>query len=441
MTPPPQTYTFPNGFRLVYQKSSNNVSVSHIYAFCDVGPVYEHDDIRGASHFIEHMCFKGTNKVPKVKKLLQHYDRIGAYFNAYTESRYTAYTLKCNDQYMENSLEIMADMILNSKFDKKEFRKEEMVVVEENVQDSDDLVQILNDLMNAIIYKGSSFEYPIDHVHYHKTKFDYEKIMDFYENFYQPNRIVLSIVSNLPLKTYIHFLKNTLFVKKTSKCGILPTIQFHIDSQDDIQLKLIPKKHTNTTHFYIGFRTQTEDKYPLNILRHILSSTFNSRLYMLLREDQGLTYTSRAFVNYNEIYGGFYIYAETDKSKILRNGVSKKGVFPIVVDLIYDLIKNGVIQEELNMTKEYLKGSLNMALANNERIVTHNGTRLLIYPDNPIVPFANLYERCYKHITKSQIDAIIRKYFVSNGMFVLMIGSHLPSENMVRNLCKRLEKK
>ena len=116
-------HQFPNGFRLVYQKSYNKIPVSHIYAFCDVGPVYETEDLRGASHIIEHMCFKGTNKIPKIKKLFKHYDRIGAYFNAYTDIRYTAYTLKCEDNYMDHSIQIMADMILNSKFNKKEFQK------------------------------------------------------------------------------------------------------------------------------------------------------------------------------------------------------------------------------------------------------------------------------------------------------------------------------
>mgnify|MGYP001434246850 CR=1 FL=1 len=436
-----ETYTFPNGFRIVYQKSSNNIPVSHIYAFCDVGPVYEPDELRGVSHFIEHMCFKGTNKIPKVKNLLSHYDRIGAYFNAYTETRYTTYTLKCDDNYMENSLKIMSDMILNSKFDEKEFRKEEMVVIEENIKDSDELIQQLNDEMNSIIYKGSSFEYPIDNIKYHKNKYNYEKVLDFYNNFYQPNRIVLSIISNISFEQFKKYLKQTFFVKKESKCGILPIIQFHIEPQDDIKIKLIPKKKTNTTHFFLGFRTQTVDKYILNTLRHILSSTFNSRLYSLLREKEGLTYTSRAFVDYNEIYGGFYIYAETDKTKILKNGKSKKGVFPIVIDLLENLIKNGVTQEELNMTKGYLHGSFNMALANNDRIVTHNGTRFLLHPNKKIVPFIDLYDIYYKNISKEQLDNVIKKYFVPNGMFICMVGDNLPSEKMLYKICNKLEKK
>ena len=438
----PEIHTYPNGFRVVYQTSDNVIPVSHIYAFCDVGPVHEPEDLRGASHFIEHMCFKGTNKIPKVKKLFKHYDRIGAYFNAYTQTRYTAYTLRCDDEFMENSLKIMSEMILDSKFDKKEFRKEEMVVIEENIQDADDLVQMLNQEMNAILYKGSSFEKPIDDISYHKTKYDYDKIIDFYESFYQPSRIVLSIVSNIPFASYKRFLAKTLFVRTPAKCVPLPAIQFHIEPQDGIVIRRIPRKHTHTTNFFVGFRVHTADKYPLNVLKHILSSTFNSRLYILLREREGLTYTSRAFVDYNEVYGGFYIYAETDKAKIMHNGgPSKKGVFPIVIDMLHDLVRNGVTQEELTLTKGYLHGSLNMAQANNERIVTHNGTRAMLFPDKEIVPFGALYDTYYAKITKAELDSIIRKYFVADGMFICMVGDDLPSEVTLRRLCRPLEKK
>ena len=200
-----------------------------------------------------------------------------------------------------------------------------MVVIEENIKDSDNFLDKLNEKMNAILYKGSSFDMPIDHIDYHKTKYDYEKILDYYHNFYQPARIVLSVVSNIPFTKFKEYLKNTLFVRMPSKCGgIMPIIKFHIDPQNDIEINLIRHKNINTTHFNVGFRTQTVDKYPLNILKHILSSTFNSRLYILLREKEGLTYTSRAFADYNELYGGFYIYAETDKTKIIHNGSSNK---------------------------------------------------------------------------------------------------------------------
>jgi predicted Zn-dependent peptidase len=147
----PETYSWPNGFRVIYEKSHVSVNDTHIQVFCDVGSAYETDNLRGASHFIEHMCFKGTHKVPTTKELMVNYDRIGAYFNAYTEKRYTCYVLRCDDEYIENSLVIMSEMILNSRFDKKEFVKEQRVVVEENIRDSDDPVSTIGEITTMFL--------------------------------------------------------------------------------------------------------------------------------------------------------------------------------------------------------------------------------------------------------------------------------------------------
>ena len=429
-------YTYPNGFQIIYQKSTNIIPISYIYAFCDVGSVYEYDDIRGASHFIEHMCFKGTNKIPKMKDLLIYYDRIGAYFNAYTEKRYTTYTLKCADEYTENSIRIMSDMILNSIFDKQEFRKEEKVVIEESIQDSDDVFEKLNNEMYSKIYNGSSFEYEIDTLSYHKKSFDYHKIIDYYKQFYHPSRISLSIVSNIPFFKIKKLLSNSLFVKNPNLCTINSRIiSYHLEPQNDIQISLLPKKNTNTIHLCIGFRTLIKDKYSLNTLKNILSGTFTSRLFSLLREKEGLTYSSKAYTEYNELFGGFFIYAEADNHYIIRNG-TKLGVLPIIIKMINDLIENGVSQEELDLAKGYLRGNMKINTEDNNHIVTYNGKQAVMFPTEPIIPYSELYDKKYKSIKKSDILDVIRTYFVVQGMTICMVGENLPKIDVVRKLCR-----
>ena len=88
-----RTFTFPNGVRLVHERSLSSKHTSNIQVFCDVGSIHEPENLRGAAHFIEHMCFKGTHSHMKAHNLLVQYNKIGASFNAYTEKRYTTYTL------------------------------------------------------------------------------------------------------------------------------------------------------------------------------------------------------------------------------------------------------------------------------------------------------------------------------------------------------------
>ena len=98
------THTFENGFRVVWEKSYNLIPLTSIYVFCDVGSIHEPSDLKGAAHFIEHMCFKGTRKIPLAKDIFNKYDEIGAYFNATTENQYTEYHVRTQDQYTEHCI-------------------------------------------------------------------------------------------------------------------------------------------------------------------------------------------------------------------------------------------------------------------------------------------------------------------------------------------------
>ena len=89
------THVFPNGLKLIYEKSRSNIAITDIQVFCKVGSAMESDDIRGVSHLVEHMLFKGTKRRPLSKDISITYDKAGAYFNANTEKSYTSYIVKC----------------------------------------------------------------------------------------------------------------------------------------------------------------------------------------------------------------------------------------------------------------------------------------------------------------------------------------------------------
>ena len=148
-----KTYTFPNGFRLVYEKPPSNFKNTSIQVFCKLGSIYERDGIRGASHFIEHMCFKGTNKIPEAKTIAENYDKIGAYFNANTNKQYTVYVVKCNNNYVENSIAILSDMMMNSTFRATEFTKEKKVVEEECIRLENDYFSLATDAIEKLLYE------------------------------------------------------------------------------------------------------------------------------------------------------------------------------------------------------------------------------------------------------------------------------------------------
>ena len=452
-----KTFTFPNGFRLIYETAKHNKPVSTIYAFCDLGSIYENDDIRGVSHFIEHMCFKGTQKIPQSKDIFKQYDKIGAFFNAFTEKQFTCYTIKTQNEFVNSCISILSDMMLNSVFNKKEFTKELKVVVEENVRNSDDSENIVYDMMSKLLYKDSSYEYPIDTIEYHyKNSLQYDDVVDVYKLFYRPNRMVMSVISTIPFTSIVNAIKRTFFIRTKIPDLTVPsnacinitdkTNPFYINNkcveQTKIQYNMLSKKGVNASSVMIGFRTCSQysnDKYILNLLNKIIGGTMGSRLFMILREQNGLTYSSNSNVEYFDNFGSFTIFAETDHSKLIyNNNKTSQGVIPLIISLLHDLIQNGITQTELTLIKGNVKGKNTINL-DDDTLAEYNGTQMMLYCKSKMVPYTKMYDTFYKNITVSQINAIIRTYITKERMSVCLVGGeHLPSLKIIQRECEKI---
>ena len=442
-------HVFPNGLRLIYESSRNNLPITSIYAYCDVGSVHEPDSIRGAAHFIEHMCFKGTKKIPKSKDIFAVYDNVGAFLNAFTEKRYTRYVVKTNDEFAHNCIDMVSDMMLNSTFNRTEFVKEEKVVVEENLRSRDDAESDLSDLTESLLYKGSSFSFPIDMVEYHEEgSFDYDKIVKFYRHFYRPENMVVSIVSQLPFAEIVRMVEQSYFSKRVKVQPLKTThplyaMQLSTVQQHGLRCVLMKKKGIDTVHMNISFRTcnqTSHDKYVLNFLKHIFSGTFGSKLTTLLREQNGLTYTSRASTTYYDHAGDFTIYAQMNNEKVFHNGSSKsKGVLPLVISMLNDVIRKGVSESEFKTAKQNFRGKIQIELEDSSILAGHNGRNLLLYsdPDN-ITSYMDFYEHFVQPITRADVLSMIHKYFRKDRMILTMVSEHLPKEADVIRACEEL---
>jgi len=439
-------HTFENGFRLIWEKSYNSIPLTSIYVFCDIGSIHEPTDIRGAAHFIEHMCFKGTRKIPLAKGIFAEYDKIGAHFNASTETRYTEYHVRTQDQYAGHCMDIISDMLLNSTFKRSEFAKEEHVVIEENIRNADDAGTIISEMMARLLYKGSPYEWSIDTLDYHKKPFDYDTVVKMYQEYYKPSNMILSIGTNLGFDAVVKLVKKTGFMKKqksdclaqTSDVRLLYTLPVQSEIQYDF--KEMPGRKTMT--FLMSFRTcdmYNKDRYKLGLLKRILSGTLGSRMSLLLREENGLTYSSEIYDQYYEHSGEFSIFAELDNTKLIHNG-KKRGVLPLIIGMLNDLGKNGVTTGEMKQVHTNFQGSELFKNENNGSQTFHNGFTLLTNSlDGKIVPYNELYEAYYKDIGIGEINAIIRTYLKKSNMNVCLVGSDLVGLNSVKNECEKIK--
>jgi predicted Zn-dependent peptidase len=253
--------------------------------------------------------------------------------------------------------------------------------------------------------------------------------------------MVISVVSNIPFSRFKQIIRNSFFTKpvpKPNNDSIFPSINHTVllNKNREPQIILHTKKGSSTIMVSISFLTCSHlspDRYKLNILKQILGGYMSSRLSMILREENGLTYSSSVETSNYEETGCFTIKAETDSKNILKHGKTGKGVLPIINHIIRDLIRNGVTQTEVGVAKGYIHGNLTQKMESMDNIALHNGKHLLIYGNiDDFTPYNQIFDKFYANVTKAEINAIIHKYLVHELMTVCLVGDHLPTINSIR---------
>jgi hypothetical protein len=216
----------------------------------------------------------------------------------------------------------------------------------------------------------------------------------------------------------------------------------------------------DTTRVEIGVRvcdqTNYSDYFALHILNTILSGSMSSRLYTELREKRGLTYRSGSYMNLYETAGVFVLYAISDTSRLIKSDVShhkkaktakyinrdrkhgktqtrihssKPGVIPVMFSILDDLIQTGVKNKELRRAKQSIRDTFKMkSIAGGDKS-EYNGIRVLLHNETEIIPNEDLYDKCYKQLTNTEINAVIQKYFSERNYYFSAIGGKLPKLN------------
>jgi len=429
--PAPQIHTYPNGLRVVYEPPKTKLPQTYIRAFCHIGSINEPPNLKGAAHFIEHMCFKGTRHFPTWHSLNDPVSNTGAYFNASTEKQYTVYKINCLDSHVAEFLRVLSDMMLLPKFDKAEYVSERFVVKEEvQMQKPDSYVE-------KLLFSGTPYENWIDHSSFHTPGcLPYDAVVDLHRKYYIPQNMVVSIVSSIPFATILRYLAPTAFSKMlpcpNSIRPIMNSAPTSIQSFSCESKYTFQSSESKTSRVEIGVRVcnqfQTTEYPVLNVLRNIVAGSMSSRLFIELRETRGLTYNSGSSMILYEPAGVFIIHAITDTDRLLKDG-SKPGVLPVLFRIIDDLILHGVKDSEVKHAKTRIREQLQMSSIAGEDRSGYNGIRVMLHNEEKILTNEQMYSKLYKNIDKSDVDEIIHKYFSTKQFYFSVVGGKLPKKS------------
>lgn len=340
----------PNGIRVVSEAIPYVKSVT-LGIWVGTGSRSEGEHNHGISHFIEHMVFKGTfNR--SAKDIAETVDEVGGQINAFTGKEHTCYYIKVLDTHLELALDVLSDMLLSSKFDMEDIKREREVVLEEVHMYEDTPDELVHDIhLNKVWAKhalGRNILGTVSSI----EKFDNRLINEYYKDFYTPDNIVIAAAGNLTHER-LEELSERYFGKmqgvKHQGIKLAPSL---------ISSHTIHNKAIEQVHLCLGTVSVPQASpalYPLHILNNILGGGISSRLFQSIREEKGLAYSIYSYqTNYSDA-GLFTIYAGTRPSNMLQ-----------VTDLIWqniDALKNtGITARELTKTKEQLKGGLLLGL-------------------------------------------------------------------------------
>lgn len=339
-------YQLDNGLRVIIIKK--NTKIASLQLGVKVGPIFESDNEKGMSHFIEHMLFKGTENRDNesINEALE--DRAGSY-NAYTTYTSTVYGITALEEELKDSIEILSDMIINSTLPTEEIKKEKSVVLAEIRNGIDDVEHLSFNKVNEYGFKESHLRYDIAGTEELVKNFKREDLLDFYKRFYIPNNSVISIVSS-----YEHSEMEELIENYFSNWEKKTLVKQNVIDEENINIEKISHKNDieqNTILFLYTFHGLTEDEeLALDILNYKLGESSNSILFSELREKRGMAYDVYSDTDRTKHIKTLYIYTSVGERDLQR---AKKTIENIINEIIEK--KRNIDEKSINHMKKVMK--------------------------------------------------------------------------------------
>ena len=370
----------------------------------------EENYIDGVSHFIEHMMFKGT-KNRTSKQLVAEIENLGGVINAFTGRECTCYYVRLLDEHLNIGIDILSDMILNSKFDEKDIEREKSVIIEELKMYEDSPEDLTYDILLEKVYNNKGIGKNILGSKESIKSMNRDAILDYFEKFYVPENAVLSICGNFDFEETVKLIED----KFENWHGEKPDYNL----QNEIFNPCIVKKDRDyeQTNLAICFECEnigssSNDVYAIDIINNVLGGSSTSRLFQRIREDEGLVYSIYSEQEFYREKGELGIYASMSTENL-------EDVYRLVKEEIISLNENGITEEELKNSKEQLKGEFMLGMESTESRMNAIGKYMLI--TGKVETLEDVIEGL-NSITMDDINRVISDVLDINKMGVCVVG-------------------
>jgi predicted Zn-dependent peptidase len=377
------------------------------------GSRYEKEKENGLAHFMEHMFGKGTKKRPTALDVTKKLDEIGANYNQFTSKEFTGYYAKAAKEHLELTIDIISDMLINSKFSAKEIEKEKGVIIEEINMYEDMPMYLIGDLFEKLLYPSNFLGRTILGTKENVMNFQRKDFLNFFNSHYHSANSAVIIAGNFSEKKVIKLAEKYFLGMK--KSPLIPLYKGGEIKEQKRPQVLLKYKKTDQSHLHLGFRGYNifhPDKYVLGILAVILGGYFSSRIVHSLRGKQGLAYyVETEAENYTD--AGYLV----TRAGVPNNKVEK--AIKIILKEYKKTISGKISETEIQRAKKHIKGKTIIALESSGEMANWIGSQEIL--KEKILTLKQIFAKIDR-VKVKDIQKTAKEIFVPEKLNLALIG-------------------
>ncbi len=416
-----------NGLRVITSTMSHSRSVC-VAVLVGTGSCYEIKEQAGISHFAEHLFFKGTQRRPTSREITQDIEGVGGIINGGTDKELTVYWCKVASPHFAIALDVLSDLLLNSRFDSKDIDKERQVITEEIKMNLDIPQQRVNALIDDLLWPEQPLGREVIGSKETVSSSTRDQLLDYLARRYVANNVVLTIAGNIQHEEAMTQIE-PLFGKWTA--GKLVDGYATNDEQTQARLRIEPKdiEQAHVCLAVHGFSRSHPQRFAVDLFNTVLGGGMSSRLFLEIRERRGLAYDIHSYTEHFLNSGSFGIYAGVDPGK------AQTAVVAILEEL--SKVKQGIPSGELTRAKELSKGRLYLRFEDTQSVALWYGSQeILLQQILDIDDVVSIVDA----ITADQLQEVAQEILTDDGINLAVTGPVKEGgpikENTLRQLLK-----
>ncbi|MEW6152960.1 MAG: pitrilysin family protein [Actinomycetota bacterium] len=367
--------------------------VASVGFWVDAGSRDEDPVVAGASHFLEHLLFKGT-ETRSAHEIAQAVEAVGGEMNAFTTKEYTAFYVRLLDEDLTLALDILSDIIWSPSFRPEEIDAERQVILEEINMHEDEPSDLVHELCQAALYPGHPLGREVLGERDTITAMARDQIRGYWAAHYRPASIVVAAAGNVDHDDLVAAVDKRFAGPEgagPARTATVPGPPVPVT---------VDRRATEQAHLVVGMRAgarDDDDRYALAVLNQVLGGGMSSRLFQEVREKRGLAYSVYSYRGAYLETGLLAIYAGTSPARA-------KTVLELVNEQLDRLLQEDISERELEVARGHVKGSVVLSLEESSSRMSRIGRARLVHGD--VMTMEEMVERT-EAVTPADVRRVI----------------------------------